>query len=61
MQDNCRNHFLGQPLGHCDHYDAEVGIKFGSAEFLGTNLEQRDGARKIYETNIRESKVAEHN
>jgi predicted ABC-type ATPase len=47
-------------------YDAEVGIKFGRAEFLGTvkqdgtDREQRDDARAVYEGTIRQSQVAGH-
>lgn len=47
-------------------YDSEVGIKFGRAEFLGTekqdgsDREQRDDARKIYEGIIHQSPVEGH-
>lgn len=47
-------------------YDAEVGIKWGRAEFLGTqkqdgsDREQRDDARADYERIIDQSKVAGH-
>jgi hypothetical protein len=44
-------------------YGSEVEVQFGRAEFLGTtksdgsDREQRDDARKIYEGNIKESSV----
>jgi len=64
----CRPRWIGvgQHQKAAGRYEAEVGIKFGRAEFLGTtkqdgsDREQRDDARAVYEGNIRQSKVAGH-
>ncbi len=48
-----------------ERYDAEVGVRFGKAEFIGTtkqdgsDREQRDSARKSYEEIIEQSPVQE--